>query len=284
MPNIAYVNGRFAPIADAMVNIEDRGYQFADGVYEVCLVVGGRMWDDEGHLARLDRSLRELQIERPMSEAALRNVMRQIVRRNRLSDALVYIQVTRGVFPRNHPFPDRYVKPSLVVTAKRVDLGKYERQARKGVAVVSAPDIRWGRADIKSVSLLPNVLARQAAAKAGAGEAWLIKDGKITEGSASNAWIVTASGEVVTHPLTRDILGGITRATVIGCAEALQIKVVERAFTLEEALTAREAFLTSASNLVMPVVSIDGRPVGGGAPGPVATRLREAYIAHCTGR
>ncbi|MEE2691694.1 MAG: D-amino-acid transaminase [Pseudomonadota bacterium] len=284
MPRIAYVNGRFEPISDASVNIEDRGYQFADGIYEVCLVVGGRYWDEEGHLARFDRSLKELQIARPMSDAALRNVMRQIVRRNRLTNALVYIQVTRGVAPRNHPFPTEGTPPSIVITAKRVDLEKYDRLAKKGVAVVTAPDIRWGRVDIKSVSLLPNVLARQAAARAGASEAWLVRNGRVTEGSASNAWIVNDAGEVVTHPLTNEILGGITRATVIKCAEELQIKIVERAFSLDEALAAKEAFLTSATNLVMPIVAIDGKKIGGGAPGPVATRLREAYISHCGAR
>lgn len=284
MPKIAYVNGRYGPLADAVVNVEDRGYQFADGVYEVCLMVGGRLWDEEGHLTRLARSLRELQIEPPMGEAALRHVMREVVRRNRLRNALIYMQVTRGVASRNHPFPASPPPPSLVVTAKRIDLAKYEAMAKKGVAVISAPDIRWGRADIKSVSLLPNVLARQAAAKAGALEAWLVRNGEVTEGAASNAWIVTAAGEIVTRPLGPEILGGITRATVMRCAEAMQMKVVERAFTLKEALSAREAFLTAATVLVMPVVSIDGRPVGDGAPGPIATRLRDAYIAECSSR
>jgi len=281
MPKIAYVNGRYEPLAAAEVNIEDRGYQFADGVYEVCVVIDGRYWDEEGHLARLRRSLGELQIASPMSDAALRNVMRQILRRNRLTSALVYIQVTRGVAPRNHPFPERVTRPSIVVTAKRIDIEKNNRLAKKGLAVISAPDIRWARADIKSVSLLPNILARQAAAKANASEAWLVRDGMITEGSASNAWIVTEAGEIVTHPLTNAILGGITRSTVLKCAEELQMKVVERAFSLDEARKAREAFLTSATNFVMPIVSLDGGKVGDGKPGPVAARLREAYMDHC---
>ncbi|MEQ8749761.1 MAG: aminotransferase class IV, partial [Amphiplicatus sp.] len=215
------------------------------------------------------------------SDAALRNVMRQILRRNRLTSALVYIQVTRGVAPRNHPFPERVTRPSIVVTAKRIDIEKNNRLAKKGLAVISAPDIRWARADIKSVSLLPNILARQAAAKANASEAWLVRDGMITEGSASNAWIVTEAGEIMTHPLTNAILGGITRSTVLKCAEELQMKVVERAFSLDEARKAREAFLTSATNFVMPIVSLDGGKVGEGKPGPVAARLREAYMDHC---
>ncbi len=284
MPKIAYVNGRYEPLAGAEVNVEDRGYQFADGVYEVCVVVDGRYWDEEGHIARLRRSLRELQIASPMSDAALRNVMRQILRRNRLTTALVYIQVTRGVAPRNHPFPEKVTRPSVVVTAKRIDIEKNNRTAKNGVAVISAPDLRWARADIKSVSLLPNILARQAAAKASASEAWLVRDGMVTEGSASNAWIVTEAGEIVTHPLTNAILGGITRSTVIKCAEELQMKVVERAFSLKEAQKAREAFLTSATNFVMPIVSLDGGRIGEGRPGPVAARLREAYLAHCGAR
>lgn len=282
MPKIAYVNGRYTPIAEASVNIEDRGYQFADGIYEVFLVVGGRNWDEEGHLARLERSLAALEIEMPMSLPALRNVARQLVRRNRLRDAMVYIQATRGVYPRNHPFPDKPVSPSIVLTAKRFDLGKSNRLAEKGVAVVSAPDIRWRRADIKSISLLPNVLAKQAALRSKATEAWLVRDGKVTEGASSNAWILTPAGELVTHPLTHEILGGITRSTVIRCAESLQIKVVERAFSIEEAQKAREAFLTSASNLVMPIISVDGVKIGDGAPGPTARRLRDAYIAACS--
>ena len=282
MPKIAYVNGRFVPLADASVNVEDRGYQFSDGVYEVCLVIGGRYWDEAGHLARLDRSLAALSIARPMADGPLRSVMAELLRRNRLRDALVYMQVTRGVAPRNHPFPAKAVAPSLVMTAKRFDAGKSAALARRGVAVITAPDIRWARVDIKSVSLLPNVLAKQKAAEAGAAEAWLIRDDFVTEGSSSNAWIVDESGAIVTHPLGERILGGITRETVIRCAEALQIRVIERAFTREEAARAKEAFLTSATNLVMPVISIDGAPVGDGKPGPTAARLREAYIERCS--
>ena len=284
MPRIAYVNGRYASAAEASVHIEDRGYQFSDGVYEVCLVVDGAYWDEEGHLARLDRSLEALSIARPMSERALKTVMAALVRKNRLKTALVYIQVTRGVAPRNHSFPDKKIEPAIVMTARAFNLEKSEKLASAGVDVVMEPDIRWGRVDIKSISLLPNVLAKQAAKKAGAVEAWLVKGDKVTEGSSSNAWIVTRDGELVTHPLGHEVLGGITRQTVIACAEELQMRVVERAFTTEEAMDAAEAFLTSASTLVMPVVRIDGKNIGEGKPGPVSKRLREAYIERCSVR
>jgi D-alanine transaminase len=281
MPRIAYVNGRYVRQQDAAVHIEDRGYQFADAVYEVCLVINGRYWDLEGHLRRLDRSLRELDIAPPMSQSALKSVLATVVRRNRLKDAMVYLQVSRGVAPRNHAFPQPPVSPSLIVTARPYDLEKSEAQAEKGVAVITQPDIRWGRVDIKTTGLLPNALAKEAARQEGAIEAWLVRDGKVTEGAASNAWIVTRNGEVVTHPLGKEILGGITRETVIACAEELQIKVSERPFTLKEVAEAAELFLTNASNLVMPIVKIDGREVGQGEPGPVVRRLREAYLKRC---
>lgn len=277
MPHVAYVNGQYVPHADAYVHIEDRGYQFADGIYEVCVVVNGRYWDMEGHLARMTRSLNELQMPAPMGMPALKVVMGEVVRRNRLQNALVYMQVTRGVAPRNHAFPTKEIPPALVITARRFDFNQSDAKAAKGVAVISQPDIRWGRVDIKTVGLLPNALAKNAAAKAGAYEAMLVRDGVVTECSASNAWIVDASGAIITHPKGNSILGGITRQTTIACAEELQIKVIERPFTLEEALAAPEAFLTSATSFVMPIVSIDGRQIGDGAPGPVARRLREAY-------
>jgi D-alanine transaminase len=284
MPKIAYVNGQYTPTAQARVHIEDRGYQFADGVYEVCLVVDGAYWDEDGHLARLDRSLRELSIAKPMSARAMKTVMAALVRKNRLKTSLVYIQVTRGVAARNHPFPEKDIEPSLVMTARAFNLEKSEQQAGAGVAVVTAPDNRWGRVDIKTIGLLPNVLAKEEARKAGAAEAWLVRNDKVTEGASSNAWIVTRNGELVTHPLGHEILGGITRQTVIKCAEALQMKVVERPFTTAEAQDAAEAFLTSATTLVMPVVRIDGKEIGEGKPGPVSRRLRDAYIEHCSMR
>lgn len=284
MPKIAYVNGRYAPTGEASVHIEDRGYQFGDGVYEVCLVVDGAYWDEEGHLARLDRSLKELSIAKPMSERAMKTAMAALVRKNRLKTALVYVQVTRGVAPRNHPFPEKQPRPSLVMTARAFNLEKNEKQAEEGVRVVTAPDIRWGRVDIKTIGLLPNVLAKEAAKQAGAIEAWLVRGDRITEGASSNAWIVTDRGELVTHPLGNEILGGVTRQTVLECAEELQMTVVERPFTTEEARGAAEAFLTSATNLVMPVVALDGRSIGEGRPGPVSKRLRQAYIERCSMR
>lgn len=281
MPRIAYVNGRYVPKADGHVSIEDRGFQFADGVYEVWLCVGGRLLDFEGHLARLARSLAALRITAPMSARALALVLRELLRRNRLADvdSLVYLQVTRGAAPRNHAFPAGAVAPSLVITAKPFDLSKADAVAARGVKVISAPDERWARVDIKTVGLLPNCLAKQKAAEAGAVEAWLVKGEMVTEGASSNAWIVDAAGDLITHPLGTSILGGITRDTVLRIAASLQLRVVERAFSLKEAFAAREAFLTSATQLVTPIIAIDGHPVGPGAPGPIARRLRDAYLA-----
>lgn len=279
MSRIAYVNGRYERLANASIHIEDRGYQFADGIYEVCLVIDGQCWDLDGHLARMERSLDELRIGAPMDRSSLTVVIGELLKRNRLDNALVYIQVTRGVAPRNHLFPAGDVAPALVMTARRFDLNQSDALAEKGVKVISRPDIRWRRVDIKSVGLLPNALAKQDAKEAGASEAWLIRDGYVTEGSSSNAWIVNAKGALVTHPKTNDILGGITRETTIACAESLQMKVEERPFTLDEVKMATEAFMSSATGLVMPIVQIDEDKIGDGAPGPVALRLREAYKA-----
>ncbi|MEM9619128.1 MAG: D-amino-acid transaminase [Pseudomonadota bacterium] len=279
MSRIAYVNGRYERMANASIHIEDRGYQFADGIYEVCLVIDGQCWDLDGHLARMERSLDELRIGAPMDRSSLTVVIGELLKRNRLDNALVYIQVTRGVAPRNHLFPAGDVTPALVMTARRFDLNQSDALAEKGVKVISRPDIRWRRVDIKSVGLLPNALAKQDAKEAGAAECWLIRDGHVTEGSSSNAWIVDAKGALVTHPKTNDILGGITRETAIACAESLQMKVEERPFTLDEAKMATEAFMSSATGLVMPIVQIDEDKIGDGAPGPVALRLREAYKA-----
>ncbi|MEO1251003.1 MAG: D-amino-acid transaminase [Pseudomonadota bacterium] len=283
MAKIAYVNGQYVRQDEARVHIEDRGYQFADGVYEVCLFIAGRFWDFEGHLDRLERSLRELRMAAPLSRAALKVVMGELVRRNRLGDALVYLQVTRGVAPRNHPFPKEPVEPALIMTARAFDVDGSDEIARTGVSVITQPDIRWGRVDIKTVGLLPNVLAKQAAREAGAAEAWLLRDGYVTEGSSSNAWIVDASGALITHPKGFEILGGITRETALACARDLQIKIDERPFTIDEAKAASEAFITSATNLVTPVIAIDGEPVGAGQPGPVALRLRDAYKMRARG-
>lgn len=281
MSRIAYINGRYRPIAQATVPVEDRGYQFADGVYEVCEVGGGRLVDERRHMARLARSLGELRIALPMSLAALSLVMHETVRRNRVSDGIVYVQVTRGVARRDFPFPVPAAKPSVVVLARSSDRTRLEAMAREGIAVVTMPDIRWGRVDIKSIALLPNVLAKQAAREAGAWEAWLVDEaGRVTEGASSNAWIVSAEGTLITRPLGTDILPGITRAVVIDVAGAHGMALAERPFTVAEAHAAREAFITSASQIVLPVTRIDGRPVGDGKPGPIAAALRRAYHQH----
>jgi D-alanine transaminase len=278
---VAYVNGLYVPNHAAKVHVEDRGYQFADGVYEVCEVRAGWIVDGRRHLARLERSLRELRIPAPMSLAALGVVLRETVRRNRVRDGLVYLQITRGVAPRDFAFPLAHTRPSLVVTARSLDSAANERLAATGIKVATVADNRWERVDIKSVSLLPNVLAKQAARDKGAREAWLVdKDGCITEGASSNAWIVTAQGRVVTRPAERGILRGVTRTVLLEVLQSHGFELEERPFTLAEAHAAREAFVTAASQIVMPVVEIDGRPVGSGVPGPVTRALRAAFHAH----
>jgi D-alanine transaminase len=281
MSRIAYVNGRYLPLARASVNIEDRGYQFSDGVYEVCEVRGGRLIDQRRHMARLAFSLSELRIDMPMSQAALSAVLHEVVRRNRVGWGIVYLQISRGVARRDHAFPPAGTTPSLVITARNMDFAAAEAMAENGVAVVSVPENRWARVDIKSVSLLPNVLAKQAAREQGAREAWFVdSEGRVTEGSSSNAWIVTGDGKVVTRQADHGILKGITRTVVIETIAAQGLKLEERAFTLKEAQEAREAFITSASQIVLPVVKIDGRPVGNGAPGLVASALRRDFHRH----
>ncbi|HZO44854.1 MAG TPA: D-amino-acid transaminase, partial [Xanthobacteraceae bacterium] len=266
MSRIAYVNGRYLPRCEATVHVEDRGYQFSDGVYEVCEVRDGSLIDERRHVERLQRSLGELRIRLAMSPAALGVVMRETIRRNRVHDGIVYLQITRGVARRDHAFPPPGTQPSIVVTARNLDMARNERAATAGVAVVTVPDNRWERVDIKSISLLPNVLAKQAAREQGAGEAWFVdRDGKVTEGSSSNAWIVTMGGKVVTRAADKGILRGVTRTVLIGAIEAQGLTLEERPFTVEEAYGAREAFLTAASQVVLPVVRIDGRPVGNGA-------------------
>jgi D-alanine transaminase len=281
MSRIAYVNGLYLPHSEAAVSIEDRGFQFADGVYEVCEVRGGRLVDERRHMARLDRSLRELRMARPMPAAALAIVMRETVRRNRVRDGIVYVQVTRGAAPRDFPFPPNGTHPTLVITARNQDPAKLAKLAEQGIAVMTTPDLRWKRVDIKSVALLPNVLAKQTARDHGAREAWLVDaEGRVTEGGSSNAWIVTDDGALVTHPLGNDILPGITRSVVLDVLAAQGLRLEERSFTVEEAYAAREAFVTSASQIVMPVVSIDGRPVGEGRPGPITLHLRRDFHRH----
>jgi D-alanine transaminase len=278
MGRLAYVNGRFVPHAQAQVHIEDRGYQFADGVYEVVPVASGRLVDEELHLDRLDRSLSELRIAWPMSRAALRLVSHELIRRNGLSNGIVYLQVTRGVAPRDHKFP-RGAKPALVMTTKQLRRATPAVLAQ-GLKVITVPDIRWQRRDIKSISLLPNCLAKQQAFEAGAAEAWMVESGGlVTEGSSTNAWIVTSEGKVVTRKANHDILNGITRQVLLKVMAEEGLALDERPFSVEEAYRAREAFLTSSSNFVMPITEIDGRPVGNGHPGLITQRLRRAYLA-----
>ncbi len=278
MSRIAYVNGRYLRRREATVDIEDRGYQFADGVYEVCEVKGGRLVDERRHVERLQRSLQELRIALPMPVNALSVVLHETVRRNRVRDGIVYLQVTRGVAKRDFPFPPAATQPALVVTARSSDMAKIEKTAEAGVPVITVPDIRWGRVDIKSVALLPNVLAKQAARDQGAYEAWMVDaQGRVTEGASSNAWIVNRDGILLTRQLDNGILRGITRTVLLDVIKAQGVKFEERAFTVEEAYAAREAFVTSASQVVTPVVRIDGRPVGNGAPGLIATALRREF-------
>jgi len=278
MSRIAYVNGRYAPHRDAAVHIEDRGFQFADAVYEVIAIQDGRFVDEEPHLDRLDRSLGELRMAPPVARPALKHILRETVRRNRVRNGIVYMQVSRGVARRDHAFP-AHRNSSLVVTA-RSTMPKLAARVG-GVAVVTTGDIRWKRCDIKTVGLLPNVLAKQKAVEAGAYEAWMIApDGTVTEGTSTNAWIVTAGREVVTRPPTHAILNGITRRTVRAIAEEAGYTVIERSFTLNEARAAEEAFLTSTTSHVMPVVRIDDMPVGDGSPGPLTVALQTRYDAY----
>lgn len=279
MGRIAYVNGRFVPQSEACVSIEDRGYQFADAVYEVWALFGGKLADPEGHFARLERSLSELSIEMPMSRRALELVLKEAVRRNRISEGLVYLQVSRGVAPREHPFPATPVPPSVVITVSAVDREASEARAARGVGVITTPENRWGRCDIKTVGLLPNVLAKQKAREAGAVEAWFVDElGFVTEGGSSNAWIVDADGRVRTRDTNANILRGVTRLSLLDVIREAGLQVDERPFTPAEAMGAQEAFITGAGTLVLPVVSVDGKPIGDGKPGPVASRLRRLYI------
>jgi len=278
MSRIAYVNGRYLPLRQAMVHVEDRGYQFGDAVYEVCEVRQGRLIEERRHLERLKRSLDALQIRLPMPPAALGMVLREVIARNRIGYGIVYLQVSRGGARRDHAFPAPGVAPSVVVTARPLNARRNEALAAAGIAVISVPDNRWGRVDIKTTGLLPNVLARQAAVAQGARDAWFVdKDGMVTEAASANAWIVTQAGRVVTRPADHGILKGITRTVLFDVIKAQGLSVEERAFTLSETYAAREAFVTAASQIVLPVVRIDGHVIGEGKPGPLATALRRAF-------
>ena len=278
MSRIAYVDGRYVRHREAQVHVEDRGFQFADGVYEVTAVRHGRLVDEEPHLARLQRSLSELSIALPVSMPVLRFVQREVMRRNRVENGIVYVQVTRGASRRDHPFPAG-VSPTLVVTARNNKSNAALADA--GIKVVTTPENRWARCDIKSVGLLPNVLAKQRARESGAWESWFVDAaGCITEGSSTNAWIVTPAGELVTRQADHGILNGITRQSLRKMCADLQLRLVERPIHLGELAEAREAFVTSATSFVMPVIAVDGRPVGEGQPGPVSRRLRTEYLRH----
>ncbi len=278
MVRIVYVNGSYAPYDRALVHVEDRGFQFADAVYEVCEVSGGCLVDERGHMDRLRRSLRELRIPLAMSSRALGVILRETVRRNRVRDGSVYLQVSRGVAPRDFAFPVPPIAPSVICYAKAKPAQALDRRASRGIRVITMPDIRWRRPDIKSVSLLPNALARQAAFEAGAEEAWLVDDnGFVTEGAASNAWILTEGNTLVTRPAEMAILRGITRTTLIEALGRAGLEVVERPFTVAEARGAREAFVTAATSTVMPVIAVDGVTIGDGKPGPVTLKLRQLF-------
>lgn len=279
MSRIAYVAGRYLPHREAAVHIEDRGYQFGDGVYEVIAVAGGHLIDEAPHLTRLHRSLSELRIPMPMSDAALDLVLREVIRRNGVDTGIVYLQVTRGTAPRDHAFP-KAAKPVLVVTSRR-SRPPNPQLGREGIAAITIPDIRWQRCDIKSVALVPNVLGKQQAREAGAYEAWQVdREGYVTEGTSTNAWIVTPDGTVVTRAADNAILNGVTRGAVLDIIRREGYRFVERPFSVVEARAAREAFLTSTTAELLPVVRIDGKPVADGKPGPLSQKLREAYLTH----
>jgi D-alanine transaminase len=279
VPRFAYVDGRFVRHRDGAVHIEDRGLQFGDAVYEVWAVRDGILFDSAGHLARLARSLAALAIKAPVSDATLQVIVSELIARNKLRDGLVYLQISRGVARRDHPFPAN-AYPFIILTARRLDMAAGDAKAAMGIKVQSQPDIRWGRVDIKTVNLLPNVLAKQAALEAGYHDAWLVdREGMVSEGTAQNAWIVDQNGVLRTRPTGHDILSGITRETIIAVAAELGFAFEDRAFSLAEAKAAREAFITSATSFVTPVIQIDTTAIANANPGPIATRLREGYLA-----
>ena len=278
MDQIAYVNGSFVPIAEAKVSILDRGFLFADGIYEVAAVLDGKLVDNASHLARLKRSVGEISLALPETLERIQEIQKELVARNHLVDGMVYLEVTRGADNgRDFAFPKGDVRPTLIMFTTVKDIVN-AASAKTGIGVITVPDIRWTRRDIKSVALLAQVLAKQAAAEAGAGEAWMIEDGKVTEGGSSSAFILTQDDVLVTRHNGSEILPGCTRKAVVALAEERQLRVEERAFSIEEALAAKEAFITSATLFVQAVVSIDGKSVGGGKPGPMTNRLREIYV------
>ncbi len=282
MPRYAYVDGRFVPHESAAVHVEDRGFQFADGVYEVVAIVAGRLIDLDGHIDRLERSLAALDMAMPRPRKVLEMLMRELIARNRVRDGIIYLQVTRGVAPRDHKFPTG-IAPTLVMTTRRTDFLNQKRLTT-GVKVITIPDIRWARCDIKAVALLPNCMGKAEAAAAGAYEAWQVgADGYVTEGTSSNAWILTADNRLKTRALGPEILRGVTRDSLMRIAAAEGVEVVEEPFTAEEAKQAREAFVTSATSFVTPVVQVDDMVIGNGNPGSLTEKLQRWYVDYCTG-
>jgi D-alanine transaminase len=278
LEQIAYVNGSFVPLTDAKVSILDRGFLFADGIYEVAAVLDGKLVDNASHLARLKRSVGEISLALPETLERIQEIQKELIARNHLVNGMVYLEVTRGADQgRDFAFPKGDVKSTLIMFVTVKDIVNAE-SAKTGIAVITVPDLRWTRRDIKSVALLAQVLAKQAAAEAGAGEAWMIEDGKVTEGGSSSAFILTQDDVLVTRQNGSEILPGCTRKAVVALAEERQLRVEERPFSVEEALAAKEAFITSATLFVQPVISIDGKTVAGGKPGPMTTRLREIYV------
>ncbi|MAN13893.1 MAG: D-amino acid aminotransferase [Dinoroseobacter sp.] len=279
MPRTVYVNGEYLPETEARVSIFDRGFLFADGVYEVTSVLDGKLIDFNGHAARLQRSLGELQMANPTTREALLEIHRELVRRNDITDGLIYLQVTRGSDgDRDFVFPAEDTPPTIVLFTQDKPGLADNPVARTGIKIISIEDQRWARRDIKTVQLLYPSMGKMMAKAAGCDDAWMVEDGFVTEGTSNNAYIVTQDGTIVTRQLSNDILHGITRAAVLRFAREAQIRVEERPFTIEEAQAAREAFITSASAFVMPVVEIDGKPVSDGNVGKMATRIREIYL------
>ena len=274
MSRFAYVNGAYRPLSDAAVHIEDRGYQFGDGVYEVVLVRGGKLYDFEGHMQRLGRSLSEIEIAPPVSDAVLKMIIKRLIRLNGLRNGILYLQITRGVARRDHKFP-KDVNASLVLTTKHLQVAT----ETNGKSAITVPDQRWSRRDIKTIQLLPNCLAKQAASEQGAFEAIMVMpDGTITEGSSSNLWMVSDKNTVITRPANADILNGITRLALARIGADRQIKIEERAFTVDEALSAKELFVSSATSAAMPIIELDGHKIGNGQPGDITMALRAAYL------
>ncbi len=274
---IAYVNGHYVRHGQAQVHIEDRGLQFGDAVYEVCAIEDGRLRDEQEHLDRLERSTREIEMAMPLPRSALKLVFREVVRRNRVRTGLLYLQVTRGAAHRDHPIPPRGLRPTLILTAHSLDPAAIAKRRAEGIAVITRPDERWARRDIKTTQLLPNLLAKTAARRAGAYEAILVdEEGVVTEGSSTNAWIVDKDGRLTTRALSNDILPGVTRRVIFEAAAEAQLPIIERGFAPKEAYAAEEAFISSATG-IYPVIAIDGRRVGEGVPGPVTRRVQELY-------